>query len=66
MSDDKELPLIAASLAGGMIAASCPMTANEAVAIFDQVKAELRRRAQSEMAKQSDYRKSSSDSLTTA
>jgi hypothetical protein len=54
MSDDKELPLIAASLAGGMIAASCPMTPYEAVLIYNQVKAALRRRAQLEAAEQTD------------
>jgi hypothetical protein len=48
MSDDKDLPLIAASLAGGIIAASCPMTPSEAVVLFNQVKAALRRRAQLE------------------
>jgi hypothetical protein len=48
MRDDDELPLIAASLAGGIIGASVPMTPDEAVAIFNQVKDALRRQAQSE------------------
>jgi hypothetical protein len=48
MSDNRELPLVAAALAGGMIAASVPMTADEAVAIFNQVKEALRRQAKFE------------------
>jgi hypothetical protein len=54
MSDDWELPLIAASLAGGIIAASCPMTPSEAVIIFNQVKAALRRGTQLEDAEQNE------------
>jgi hypothetical protein len=45
MSDYKEISLVAAALAGGIIAASAPMTADEAVVIFNQVKEALRRRA---------------------
>jgi hypothetical protein len=48
MSDDEAFQLIAASLAGGIIAAQCPMTASEAVAIFNHVKIELRRQTQLE------------------
>lgn len=45
MSNSKEISLVAAALAGGIIAASVPMTADEAVTIFNQVKEALRRRA---------------------
>jgi hypothetical protein len=48
MSDCKEISSVAAALAGGIIAASVPMKADEAVVIFNQVKDALRRRAQFE------------------
>jgi hypothetical protein len=38
MSDDLELPLIAAALAGGIIGASVPMSADEAVVVYNKVK----------------------------
>jgi hypothetical protein len=46
VSGDLELPLIAAALAGGIIGASVPMSADEAVAVYNKVKDALQRQAQ--------------------
>jgi hypothetical protein len=46
MHGDLELPLIAAALGGGIIGASVPMSADEAVAVYNKVKDALHRKAQ--------------------
>jgi hypothetical protein len=48
VSDDRELPLIAAALAGGIVGASVPMSADEAVVVYNKVKQALQRQAQLE------------------